>query len=88
MKNKSSASVNHGIPILEDSVWSDSQCSWDDPTTANAAIFTEGAVFIAGVLRLKWRLSRNLFSVPIPSSQLSLASKLVTSWSLFQLCSR
>ncbi|KAF1794925.1 Riboflavin synthase-like beta-barrel [Phytophthora cactorum] len=26
----------------------------------------EGAVFFAGVLRLKWRLSRNLFSVPIP----------------------
>ncbi|KAL3664373.1 hypothetical protein V7S43_010696 [Phytophthora oleae] len=71
-----------GVPILEDNVWSDSGCSWDDSTAeAFSGEPTTGEnVFMAPHLRqevcsmrilqwwlrLRWSLSRYLFSVPIP----------------------
>ncbi|KAG7386903.1 hypothetical protein PHYPSEUDO_015108 [Phytophthora pseudosyringae] len=87
MNNSSNASVSQspetppGVPILEDSAWSDPGCSWDDSAgdapsgeaTADPDIFFVPAPrrelpssrILRSWLRLRWQLSRKLFSVPV-----------------------
>ncbi|ETP23954.1 hypothetical protein F441_02992 [Phytophthora nicotianae CJ01A1] len=68
-----SASADNGIPILEDSVSTDSRCSWDDSTTVKTGIFNvvtavrelSASRILQSLLRFRWRLSRTLFSKPI-----------------------
>ncbi|POM64637.1 Hypothetical protein PHPALM_19815 [Phytophthora palmivora] len=76
------------VPILQDSVWSD-PCSWDDSdesqsgdATANADVFilaepirTHTTQSMQSWLRLRWQLSRRLFSVPIHALTMELGLK-------------
>ncbi|GMF33432.1 unnamed protein product [Phytophthora fragariaefolia] len=89
MEDKSDSAVSQsplhtppGVPILEESIWSDPGRSWDSSSAearcgesaAGADIFlphrsrTQAAVseVIASWVRLRWRLARRLFSAPIP----------------------
>jgi predicted ferric reductase len=70
-----------GVPILEDSVWTDPGYSWDysdDGRSGDATADVDmlalpearkaasTAQLLQSWLRLRWRLSRRLFAVPIP----------------------